>query len=69
MSVPTYLLTPRNSYYHSVEELAAEVLDQTAIIFHPIIELMAVGSVEQACLELLLLGIYARRGIKSGGQC
>lgn len=72
MSAPTYSLTPKmqleKSYYTSVEELAIEVMDQTAKIFHPITSSVAVVSPEQACLELLLLGIYARRGIEAGEE-
>ncbi|NLM69275.1 MAG: DUF116 domain-containing protein [Firmicutes bacterium] len=66
MSVLPYSLTPGDSYYSAVEELAAEILDHTAIIFSPIIELIPVKSAEQTCLELLLLGIYARRSIETG---
>lgn len=50
MSAPTYSLTPKmhleKSYYSSVEELAAEVLCQTANIFHLITDSIAVVSTE-----------------------
>lgn len=72
MSAPTYSLTPKmhleKSYYSSVEELATEVVVQTGNIFHPITDSIAAVCAEQVCLELLLLGIYARRGVEAGGD-
>ncbi len=67
MSAPTYSLTPKihleKSYFSFAEELATEVVVQTANIFHPITDSIAVVSTEQVSLDLLLLGIYARRGV------
>lgn len=69
MTAPTYSLTPKQhlekSYYSSVEDLAAEVVVQTAKIFHPIISSTPEVYTEQVCLDLLLLGIYARKGLKA----
>ncbi|NLL42183.1 MAG: DUF116 domain-containing protein [Firmicutes bacterium] len=70
MSVPTYSLTPQikleESYYSSVEGLASEAAVRSAEIFYPITHSLGVVCTEQACLELLLLGIYARRGLAAG---
>lgn len=70
MSVPTYSLTPKvnteKSYYRSVEELTTEVMVETTKLFQPIINSIPTVCPEQVCLEFLLLGIYARRGSKTG---
>lgn len=65
----TYSLTPKTqpekSYFDSVDELAVEVVVQVTAILQPIIDIIPAVCTEQVCLDLLLLGIYARRGLKA----
>ncbi len=68
----TYTLTPptctSETYYQTVEGLAKEVIEITSQFFRPITAAYLSSerrtiSVDQVCLELLLLGVYARRGL------
>lgn len=69
MPAPTYSLAPKtipeSPYYSSMEELANEVLDHLKNVFRPVLDFIPVACPEQACLDLLLFGVYGRRGLKS----
>lgn len=71
----TYTLIPLHdapeTYYQRVEELAKEVLTEAEshaklIIDRCFDERIKYIDIAQACLELLLLGVYAKRGLEDG---
>ncbi|MCK9223267.1 MAG: DUF116 domain-containing protein [Limnochordia bacterium] len=72
----TYTLTPSDNaletYYQSAEGLAKEVLTKMQNYVKPIIDRRLDGismkhtPVEQTCLELLLMGVYANRNLEAG---